>query len=341
MSGEPRHEDVDGPPRAGSSEVTRGRSGVTRRLLDAAVRLRRRLARRPSPRAQAVALLLALALFVGGGVTAWNRLELSVAELSFPPLGVLLLVLVPATIVVNAAELAVTGRVLGVRFAPSLLLRTVVVATAANFLPIPGAALVRVQALRTAGARLGAATSVTVVTAVLWVSASASVAGAALLAVGHLGPALGFLAVGVVLGLVGVGAVARQGDRVLTTPRALAEILLVEVALIVVSALRMLTVLATVGIGADLVQTLVLTVSGALAATAGVFPGGLGLTELISAALAPLVALPAAAGFTATALNRLAGVVITAPLAAVLGVDLLRRAADLEGRLDEEPAAGS
>jgi hypothetical protein len=307
-----------------------------RRLLDVAVAVRRRLSRRPSPRAQAVALLLALVLFVGGGLTAWDRLELSVADLAVAPLAVLLAVLVPATIVVNAAELAVTGRIVGVRFAPMLLVRTVVVATAANFLPIPGAALVRVQALRSAGAGLGAATSVTVVTAVVWVAASCAVAGTALLSVGRLAVGAAFLGVGVALGVVSVGAMARQKDRVLPTGRAVAEIVAVEAALIVVSALRMLTVLLAVGIGADLVQTLVLTVSGALAATAGVFPGGLGLTELLSAALAPLVALPAAAGFTATALNRLAGVAVTAPLAAWLGVDLLRRAASLEQQLEHE-----
>lgn len=308
-----------------------------RRLLDLAVGLRRRLSRRPSPRAQAVALLLALVLFVGGGITAWDRLELSVAELALAPLLVLVAVLVPATIAVNAAELAVTGWVLGVRFPPMLLLRTVVVATAANFLPIPGAALVRVQALRSAGAGLGAATSVTVVTAVVWVAASCAVAGTALLVVAQPVAGAAFLGVGVVLGALGVGAVARQRDRTVATGAAVARIVAVELVLIGVSALRMLTVLLAVGIGADVVQTLVLTVSGALAATAGVFPGGLGLTELLSAALAPLVALPAAAGFTATALNRLAGVAVTAPLAAWLGVDLLRRAASLEQELEHEP----
>lgn len=300
------------------------------RLLDAAAGIRRRISRRPSPRAQAGALALAMAVFIGGGVTAWRRLELDLGDISWAPIWVLIVVLVPLTIVANMAELSVTGRLLGVRIAPVLLLRTVLVATAANFLPIPGAALVRVHALRTGGAPLGAATSVTVSTALLWVSLSSMVAGAALVTIGGYALAAAFLGGGLLLGVLGVATLARHTSARTPLPLATLELCLVELALIVISAARILAVLVAIGIGASVTQTLVLTVAGALAATAGVFPGGLGLTEAISAALAPLVGLPAAAGFTATAMNRLAGIAVTAPLALLLGMDLLRRARQLE-----------
>ena len=60
--------------------------------------------------------------------------------------------------------------------------------------------------------------------------------------------------------------------------------------------------------------------SSSLAAAAGILPGGFGLRELIAAALAPLVGLPASAGFAATAINRVMGIVVLAPITAALAL---------------------
>jgi uncharacterized membrane protein YbhN (UPF0104 family) len=49
-------------------------------------------------------------------------------------------------------------------------------------------------------------------------------------------------------------------------------------------------------------------------------PGGFGLRELIAALLAPLVGLPASAGFAATAINRVIGIVVLAPVTAALAL---------------------
>jgi hypothetical protein len=311
---------------------------VIARALDLAAGLRRRLTRRPSRRAQAVVLVTALALFVAVSVWSWRELDVTADELRLMPLALLLLVLVPATIAANAAELGVTGRMLGVRLAPMLLVRTVVVATAANLLPIPGAAMVRVHALRTAGCRLGAATSITVVTALLWIAWSAVAAGVALLISGRPWSGTAFVAAGLLLMGGAVVALGRQRDLATSLRRGFVMVTVVELALIAVSALRLLAVLATLGVSADLVQALALAVSGALAAGTGVFPGGLGLTEAISGALGPLVGLTVATGVLATAFNRIAGLIVTAPIAAVAGASVLRAAARLEDEVEELPA---
>lgn len=310
---------------------------VLGRGLDLAAGLRRRLTRRPSRRAQALLLVVALALFVAVSVWSWRDLDISLAQLRVVPLVILLAVLVPATIIVNAAELWVSGRLLGVKLAPMLLVRTVVVATAANLLPIPGAAMVRIHALRTAGCRLGASTSITVVTALVWIGWSASVASVPLLITSQPAAGVGFLLVGLVLLAGGTVALARQRDMVTSTGRGFALITAVELALIVVSALRLVVVLATLNIDADLVQALALTVSGALAAGAGVFPGGLGLAEAISGGLGPLIGLSVSTGVVATAFNRIAGLVVTAPIAAVAGAGVLRSAARLEEEVEQLP----
>ena len=304
------------------------------RALDLAAGLRRRLTKRPSRGTQIVVLVSALVLFIGVSVWSWRELDIELADLHFGALAWLLVVFVPLTIIANAAELGVTGRVLGVKLKPKLLIRTVVVATAANLLPIPGAAMVRVHALRTAGCRLGAATSITVVTALVWIAWSAGVAGVALLITGRVGSGIGFLLAWVLLLGVSVVALQRQRDTVTRTARGFAMITVVELGLILVSGLRLLAVLATLGISADVVQALTLAVSGALAAGAGVFPGGLGLTEGISGALAPLIGLTVATGVLATAFNRIAGLVVTAPIAAVAGASVLRQAAELEDEVE-------
>ncbi len=55
------------------------------------------------------------------------------------------------------------------------------------------------------------------------------------------------------------------------------------------------------------------------------FPGGLGLRELLSASLGPLIGLSATVGFLAAALDRLVDVVVYGPLAIAVGISERRR----------------
>jgi uncharacterized membrane protein YbhN (UPF0104 family) len=99
-------------------------------------------------------------------------------------------------------------------------------------------------------------------------------------------------------------------------------LVLVEVLAVLTNAGRLVLILIGLDVDASLNQTLVLAVSSSLAAAAGILPGGFGLRELIAAALAPLVGLPAAAGFVSPAINRVMGIVVLAPvtLALMLGI---------------------
>ncbi len=269
------------------------------------------------PRWRSVALFVAAVLFVGGVVISLRELDLAVDDVLWWPLVVVALAGTPATIAANAAELRAMARCLGVSIGWAASVRTVVVATAANILPLPGAALVRLHALHAAGASLARSGGVNLVAAGVWVAAALVVAGIA--ALGH------SLAVGLVAlagGVVGVGVCA-----VLMRPvagrwpvRPYAGLVVVEVATTVLHAARLWLVLIAIGVPVSFTQPAVLAASAPVAAAAGVFPSGLGLAELISALLSPVVALPAAAGFAATAVARIVGLVATAPLAVALGV---------------------
>lgn len=271
------------------------------------------------PRWRGALLLVAAAVFVGGTVWSWVRLDVDLATVRWWPLVVVALVLVPATVAVNVAELVALGRIVGVRLLLRDGVKVVVLATAANFLPLPGAAAVRIHALATRGARLGAATGVNLVAAVAWVAVALVVAGVAGATVV---PVAGTLLLAGGLGLLGLSWLLLR--RFGPAPGAVGALLAVEVATVAGHALRLGLVLVALRQAASVAQVLVLGTSGPLAAAAGIFPSGLGLAEALAAALAELVALAPAAGFVATAVNRVLGVAVTAPLALALGVDELR-----------------
>lgn len=293
-------------------------------------------ARDPSPRTRRVLLVVGLAAFVVMLVVSLRSLDVGFDEVAWWPLVLAALVLTPLTILGNAAELRVMAAGTAERPLPWLeAVRVVVLATAANLLPIPGAALVRIQALRTRGATGTAATGINVAGAGAWLGSGLLVAGLALLPVRGVG-ALLVAAIGLagclVAGLI-VRRIARPGRAARTTVALIA----VEVLVTVLYGLRLLVVLAGLQVDLDLQQALVIALSAPLSAAAGVFPSGIGLAEAISGLLAPAVALPAAVGVAATGLNRVIGLAVTAPVAGWLAA---RSPAD-ETTRDQAPSTES
>jgi hypothetical protein len=290
--------------------------------------------RRLPPRAQAVAVVLAAVVLVAGSVVAARSLELTLADLRPAPLLLVALVLVPATILANTAELRVLGRLVGAPLPAREALRVVLVATAASFLPLPGAAVTRVAALTARGAGLGAATGANLLAALVWVGGGTLVAAGAAAGLGA-GVALPLAAVGIVAGGVGI-----VGARRLTGGSAgnLARLAGVELATVALHAARLWLVAAGLGRGMTIAQALVTGANGPLAAAAGVVPSGIGLAEGLGAALGATVELAAAAAFAATAANRVLGVIATVPVALVVGIAGLRAgSADDGGGNDEGP----
>jgi hypothetical protein len=262
--------------------------------------------------------LAGAAVFALGGYLAWRSLNLTAAELRWGPLLLAVGVGVPLTALANAYEYRVSAIMLGHTVGLLYALRISILATAANLLPIPGSALVRVQALEHLGSGYRRAMSATVVLGGLWMGVAALAAGVWLLAVGSL-PAGGLLTG--LAALVGGGAIGLLRSEVREPRRQVRLGLLalgVEVASVTVSAFRLLLVLMAIGAPAALAQALILTVAAVLASAVGLFPGGLGLRELLAALFAPLVDLTPGQGFLTTALDRVVGTLALGVLAAGL-----------------------
>ncbi len=296
------------------SSLTPPQAGLADRLLA----IRRRLARPADPRLRRAVLAAVLLVFLGGALWSVRALSLEPRSLRWLPLAVVGLALVPLTALLNALEFKVSGLVLGQRVPLGEALRVVLAATAANLLPLPGAAIVRIGKLSGMGAKASGAVASTMSMGFVWLGIAAAIAGGALLWLRSTPAALLFLAGAAASGAAAAALVRREVPEGGRRRRLLLMAAGVESLFVLLGALRIHLVLLGLGAAVTPAMALVLNVSGALASTVGVFPGGLGLREGIAAALAPLVGLQPAHGFLSGALNRILGLAGSALLVAGL-----------------------
>jgi hypothetical protein len=262
-------------------------------------------------------LVFAAFVFLVGATLAARRLGVSWSGLGWHWIAVASLVGVPLTILANALEYRLSGRILGVELTLAASIKVAVVATAANLLPIPGGALVRVQALRQEGQGYRAAGVATGLLGIAWIGLSASVAGVLLLlSAGHVAGVL--LCSGGALSLFLSAAFASRQRAELRVWRVLVSVLVVEGMSVAASIVRLYLVLAALGELPTWEGAAMLALSGVIAAVVGIFPGGLGLREVLATILGPIGGVQAAAGFLASAVDRIIGLAVHAPLALIV-----------------------
>ncbi len=272
-------------------------------------RLRERLT--PTGRARLVVAVVVVGGLAVASVLAVRSLPADARELNLVPVLILAAVTVPLGVVLNLAEFDLASRIVGASITRREELRISVQAMAANLLPLPGAALVRLNALRVAGIPLDRATRSLVAIGLGWLATALVVAGAVVtprqVAVG-----LVFVAAGAA-GFAGVLMLLRNVDR----RWVLARLVVIEAGAVALSALRFWLAFVALGFDIGVGQAAALSASGAIAAAVGFLPGGLGLKEAIATALAPAVGLGAAETLLAAALDRAVGLVALVPVAAV------------------------
>ena len=266
----------------------------------------------------ALAALLFLATFAFGlGAVPSKGLQLTVW-----PLVVLALVVVPLATVANGLEYAVAARIGGHRVALREALEISVLSSAANLLPLPGAALVRVRAMRRRGSSYRQALAVTVLVGGAWLATSLVLAGG-LLALRQWDTERVVAAAVLGAGVLGLGAVATGVARLARPGQAqplVAALLGAEVLAVAVATARFLLVLHALGLDVAVEQAVALTVAGVVASALGFVPGGLGLREALAGVIAGLVGLPVATGVLAAAVDRLVGLPVLAVLAGAVSV---------------------
>ena len=254
-------------------------------------------------------------MFVASTVLAWQDLPNGGQGIDWSLVAVAGALVLPGALA-NAEEFRVSARVLGQTVTRRAALRVAVIAAAFNVLPVPGSVIVRAGALTRGGSTTKQAAGSTAAVGVAYVAVAVTLVGAVQMPRSPW-PATGLLAVGAAMftaaGLI-VHRLAPRGS----TSDLLRALLAVEVVSVGVKAVRLLVALRALGFEPTLVQAASISVATVAASAIGVFPGGLGIRELMAAAIAPTVDLPAAVGLAGTALDRVIGVAILSVLAAVV-----------------------
>ena len=228
---------------------------------------------------------------------------------------------VPLTICLNAVEFRFVGRAIGQSMPFARSLEVTVLGTAANMLPLPGAALVRIAALKAGGARYIRGTAATLLAALIWIAVSLAYAGAwiAVISPGIL--SLLFMGGGAALLLIcGVAAV-----RLKVGLGSACTIFLVRTALVLLDAGRLALCLIALNAGAGFAQASAFAAASALGSAVSIIPGGLGIREAATAALAPFIGVSVATGFLTATLNRLIGVPVLIPIALLMSLQSRHR----------------
>lgn len=236
------------------------------------------------------------------------------SDLTAWPIVLALAFVVPATILSNALEFWLSARLLGHHVAYMKALEITIAGSAANMLPLPGAVMVRVAALRTMGSGYFHGASATAYSFTIWLSVSAIFAGAALgllqdWLIGSLMIATGGA------GLLGsLFAATRQFGRM----RYALAMALAKTLMLALDAVRIWLCFAAIGEVTQFLQACVLTLSAVVGSAVAIVPAGLGIRELVSVAIAPLVALSPASTLLAVSLGRILGFVVVIPLSLIL-----------------------
>ncbi len=249
---------------------------------------------------------------------------------------------VPVLVAFNALEYLASGLVLGHRIAMRDALPIAIYARAANLLPLPGAALVRMQALKREGSSYGRAASATTATALFWLSASLLVA-AVFLVTDRWAIALLFLAGAVLVAVAGWSALRAivvrrvEGPPAAEALRLSAILLAVEVAMVVVRGVRFWLVMVGFDIGGSFQGAMVIPVAGVLASAIGFFPSGLGIREVLSGGLSRMVGDTASSGLLASGLDRLVSLPVLALISLAVAVAHRRAGSGDEAAVVADP----
>ena len=296
-----------------------GSSAYDPAVPDAVPQVLRRLADLRSwastPSRRRIAYLVALALFVGSTVVAWRALPADRAGIDWGLVALAGILVLPGA-VVNAEEYRISAKVVGQSIPMLPALRVSVIAAAFNLLPIPGSVIVRTTALAKGGSSTAHAVTSTLAVGVAYIGvALVIVAGV------QVGGAPASAAVLALAGLAMVGAAAALIRRLAasgTTARLVRDLIAVEALSVVVKALRLLLTIRALGFDPSIAQATALSMATVAASAIGIFPGGLGIRELLSGLIAPAVDLPAAVGLVGTSFDRVIGLAALSVLAGVV-----------------------
>ena len=244
-------------------------------------------------------LIGALVLFTGG--LAWSASSIGdlYSRVEPAPLLILFAIGAPVGMVLNSVELWAISRIAGGPIGWRASLEITVYGSATNMLPLPGAALTKVAAMKAHGIGYGKGSAMILLSYAIWGGLAFLYSGGALWLLGQGTAAAGFLALGCTLLLGGAFGFARFG-----TWRLIGVVALMRLVSFPLEALRYMLALAALSASVAFTQASVFVVASFLGSAVMLAPSGLGIGETMVALLSPLIEVDPAFGFTAAAAGR-------------------------------------
>jgi hypothetical protein len=227
--------------------------------------------------------------------------------------------IVPLTLVMNGAEYKLAARVAGYEVRLRTALRVGLIASAANLLPIPGAMAVRAHAIHSLGGNVRKIAAATGFIGLGFVGTAAAFTGIVLVVGGDALAGGAVLAAG--LALQAAPFALATGERSHPAAfRLVGALVLVESGSVLSKIVRSYLILRALDVDPSLLQVTALATAAIAAVLVGFFPGGLGLSEVLSGAISPLVGLPVTIGVLTSGIDKLLHIGV---LAAATGAILL------------------
>jgi len=267
-----------------------------------------------SQKARAAVLAVAVLGFIVGIAVSLRAQPDLLSNIQIWPVLAVLLLTVPFNLLFNGVEFQLSVRLLGKDLSLADALETTIVGSAANMLPLPGSAMVRVARYKTLGVAYKHGISTTLFLAAIWLGAAAVYAGGWLI---YQSSQLwgNVLFVGGVFILLFSLAGAY---RLYSSTKLWSQILAVRMALVFIDACALYLCFWALDFGTTFAQSSVLTISGFLGAAVSIVPAGLGVREAAAAGLGELVAVAASAAYLASSLYRILGLIMIIPPAIFL-----------------------
>ncbi len=265
-------------------------------------------------------LIIAAVGFVIGIVLSIRAQPNILSDLNWTPLVLVALVCIPVTLLLNTLEFGMSARLIGYKFPFWKAVETTIIGSVANMLPIPGGTIVRIAALKAAGASYKRGTSVTLLVALIWIGVAFAYAGGWLLVLGGTlrGEVVGLIFL--ITGTAALGASVFFSVKLRSARSLTVMLVLIKIGLVLIDTTRILLCLWAFGIDAGFGQASVLAASSVMGAAVSIVPAGLGIREGAASLLGPVVGLAASSAYLSTSLNRVIGLAVMAPVAIVLAI---------------------
>jgi hypothetical protein len=265
---------------------------------------------KPIPRRARNALFV-LSLIIFAALAMWSWRQLGEVAGGIDRSHLAMATAVGAVLVgIKAVQFALAAQVLEMRVTATESLQVAVFANAANLLPLPGSILVTVHSLSAAGTTYARATATTATLRLVWLALTGLYGGAAIAVAGAVGVGVGVTAAGAILLATSWYLLnSISADR---PARLFGKALLVETAFVGVTALQLWLILGALRVDTAPQHAIALTTAGSVAAALSIFPGGLGLREVLAGVISVLVDLDASIGVLTSVVAQLVSFVVLA-----------------------------